>query len=114
MSWDIVVCIVPSLQAGHLMNYLIPIRGKRFLQSSQISSWIHPATCSVGIRISFHGVKQQGNEADQSLLNMHMDNFPFTLTLILYYNLYNILAVCTDTIFRRVTQISYFEYLLMN
>lgn len=70
-----------------------PHWGQRFFRSSQINSGIHPATSSAGLRVSFHGVKWQGHEADQPLHNMHKDNFLVTLTLILYNKLCIILAV---------------------
>lgn len=98
MSWDSVVCIVPSLQAGHLMNHLISIRGKRFFQSSQISSGIHPGYLSIGW--SSKGMK----------LTSHFTTCVGLLWAVHYFGC----MVCTAIIFHRATQISYFENLLMN
>jgi hypothetical protein len=61
-SQDNVISIMTRLQVGHLrigVQFLAEARDFSLLCNIQADSWAHPASCKLGLRCCFSGVKQQ-------------------------------------------------------
>jgi hypothetical protein len=66
-SWDSSIGIVTRVRSESEFDYfLVGARYFSVLHTIQIGSGAHPASCTLGTRGCFFGLKQQGHEADHS------------------------------------------------
>jgi hypothetical protein len=66
MSQDSVVNIAVTRQQAGRSGIRNPAGANTsFIQNAQTSSWVHPASYSVGTGVRFRGVKRTGREADR-------------------------------------------------